>query len=308
MPSNHLILCHPLLLLPSIFPSIRVFSKESVLCMRWPKYWNFSFNWFPVVRTGWISLQSKGLSSLLKYHSSKALILQHSAVSIVQFSHPYVTTGKTIALTRWTFVDKVMSLLFNMLPRLVITFLPRSKCFLISWLQSPSAVIWETIKIKPATVSTSICHEVMGPDAMILASECWVLSQLFHGWYSSGIWLIFQPVPCIHLIPSSSWALFYQLFLYSSASLTSLVPYSSSSLYTLAQIWNWILIWFPHWNKSRKIISNFPKAKYYSYISNPIFLGLALPLDPGDDFSLKVSHFFLWCIFLVFSFLKWPFF
>ena len=139
-------------------------------------------DWFPVVRTGWISLQSKGLSSLLKHHSSKVLILQHSAVFIVQLSHPYVTTGKTIAVTRWTFVDKVMSLLFNMLPRLVITFLPRNKCFLISWLQSPSAVIWEPIKIKPATVSTvstSICHEVMGPDAMILVSECWVLSQLF---------------------------------------------------------------------------------------------------------------------------------
>ena len=120
-------------------------------------------------------MQSKGLSSLLKHHSSKALILQHSAVFIVQCSHPYVITGKTIALTRWTFVDKVMSLLFNMLPRLVITFLPRSKCFLISWLQSPSAVIWEPIKIKQATVSivsTSICHKVMGPDAMILVSEC----------------------------------------------------------------------------------------------------------------------------------------
>ena len=120
-------------------------------------------------------MQSKGLSSLLKHHSSKVLILQHSAVFIVQLSHPYVTTGKTIALTRWTFVDKVMSLLFNMLPRLVITFLPRSKCILISWLQSPSAVIWEPIKIKQATVSTvstSICHEVMGPDAMILVSEC----------------------------------------------------------------------------------------------------------------------------------------
>ena len=144
-----------------------------------------------------------------------------------------------------------MSLLFNMLSRLVITFLPRSKCFLISWLQSPSAVIWEPIKIKQATVSivsTSICHKVMGPDAMILVSECWVLRQLFHEWYSSCIQLIFQPVPCIYLIPSSSWALFYQLFLYSSASLTSLVPYSWSSLYTLAQIWNWILIWFPHWN------------------------------------------------------------
>ena len=155
MPSNHLILCRPLLLLPSIFPSIRVFS-ESVLLIRWPKYWNFSFNISPSnehpglisFRMDWLDLlEVQGtLKSLLQQHSSKASILQHSALFIVQLSHPYMTTGKTIALTRWTFVGIVMSLFFNMLSRLVITFLPRSKRLLISWLQSPSAVILEPRK------------------------------------------------------------------------------------------------------------------------------------------------------------------
>ena len=156
MPSNHLILCCPLLLLPSIFPSIRTFSNESVLCIRWPKYWNFSFNIRPSnehpelisFRMDWLDLLAvQGtLKSLLQHHSSKASILRHSAFFIVQLSHPYMTTRKTIALTRRTFVDKIMSLLFNMLSRLVITFLPRSKCLLISWLQSPSAVILEPKK------------------------------------------------------------------------------------------------------------------------------------------------------------------
>ena len=164
MPSNHLILCHPLLLLPSIFPSIRVFSNESALCIRWPKYWSFSFNISPInehprlisFRMDWLDLLAvQGtLKSLLQPHSSKASILWLSAFFTVQLSHPYMTTGKTIALTRWTFVDKVMSLLLNMLSRLVVTFLPRSKRLLISWLQSPSAVILEPRKIKPATVST----------------------------------------------------------------------------------------------------------------------------------------------------------
>ena len=147
MPSNHLILCHPLLLLPSIFPSIRVFSNESILHIRWPKYWSFSFSISPSneysglisFRTDWLDLLAvQGtLKSLLQHHSSKALILQSSAFFTVQLSQPYMTAGKTIALTRWTFVDKVMSLLFNMLSRLVITFLPRSNCLLISWLQFP---------------------------------------------------------------------------------------------------------------------------------------------------------------------------
>ena len=153
MPSNHLILCCPLLLLPPIPPSIRVFSNESTVRMRWPKYWNFSFSISPSnehpglisFRMDWLDLLAvQGtLKSLLQYHSSKASMLWHSAFFTVQFSNPYMTTGKTIALTRWTFVGKVMSLLLNMLSRLVITFLPRSKRLLISWLQSPSAVILE---------------------------------------------------------------------------------------------------------------------------------------------------------------------
>ena len=174
MPSNHLILCCHLLLPPSIFPSIRVFSNELVLRIRWPKYWSFSFNISPSneysglisFRMDWLDLLAvQGtLKSLLQHHSSKASILQHSVFFTVQLSHPYMTTEKTIALTRWTFVGKVMSLLFNMLSRLVIAFLPSSKHHLISWLQSPSAMILEPRKIKSVTVSIvslSICHEVM---------------------------------------------------------------------------------------------------------------------------------------------------
>ena len=140
MPSNHLILCYPLLLPPSILPSIKVFSNESVLCIRWPKCWSFSFNINPSglisFRMDWLDLLAvQGtLKSFLQHHSSKASILQYSAFFIVQLSHPYMTTGKTIALTRRTLVSKVMSLLLNMLSRLVITFLPRSKFLLISWL------------------------------------------------------------------------------------------------------------------------------------------------------------------------------
>ena len=156
IPSNHLILCRPLLLLPSIFPTIRVFSNDSVLCIRWPKYWSFSFNISPSnehsglisLRMDWLDLLAvQGtLKSLPQHHSSKASILRHSAFFRVQLSHPYMTTGKTIALTRRTFVGKVMSLLFHMLSRLVIDFRPRSKCPLISWLQSSSAVILESPK------------------------------------------------------------------------------------------------------------------------------------------------------------------
>ena len=162
-PCNHLIFCHPLLLLPSIFPIIRVFSNESALHIRWPKYWSFSFNISPsnehpglIFRMDWLDLLAvQGtLKGLLQHHSSKASVLRWSAFFIVQLSHPYMTTGKTIALTRWTFVGKVMSLLFNMLSRLVIIFLLRSKRLLISWLQSPSAVILEPRKIKSTTVST----------------------------------------------------------------------------------------------------------------------------------------------------------
>ena len=164
MPSDHLILCRPLLLLPPIPPSIRVFSSESALCIRWPKYWSFSLNISPSnehpglisFRMDWLNfLAIQGtLKNLLQHHSSKASVLWCSVFPVVKLSRPYMTTGKTIALTRRTFVGKVMSLLFNMLSRLVITFLPRSKRLLISWLQSPSAVILEPRKIKSATVST----------------------------------------------------------------------------------------------------------------------------------------------------------
>ena len=180
MPSSHLILGRSLLLLPPIPPSIRVFSNESALCMRWSNYWSFSFSIIPSkeipglisFRMDWLDLLAvQGtLKSLLQHHRSKASLLWCSSIFMVQLSYPYMTIGKTIALTRETFVGKVMSLLFNVLSRLVITFLPRSKCLLISWLQSPSAVILEPKKKKSATVSIvspSICHEVMGLDAMI---------------------------------------------------------------------------------------------------------------------------------------------
>ena len=193
MPFKHLILCHPLLLLPSVFPSIRVFSSESVLHIRWPKYWNFSFSINPSneysglisFRMDWLDLLAvlETLNSLLQYHDSKASILWHSAFFIVQLSHPYMTTGKTIALTRWTFVSKIMSLLFNMLSLLVMAFLPRSKHLLIDWLQWPSAVILEPNKIKSATVAiVSHLSAMKWRDQMpwSLFFECWVLSQLFH--------------------------------------------------------------------------------------------------------------------------------
>ena len=180
MPSHHLILCCPFLFLPPVFPSIRVFSNESALRIRWPKYWSFSFNISPSnehsglisFRMDWLDLLAvQGtLKSLLQHHSSKASILWRSAFFIVQLSHSYMTTGKTIALTRWTFVGKVMSLLFNMLSRLVITFLPRSKPLLISWLShhlhsfgSPKNKVSHCFHCFPIYF-----HEVMGPDAMIL--------------------------------------------------------------------------------------------------------------------------------------------
>ena len=181
MPSNHLILCCPLFLLPSIFPSIRDFSNESALHNRWPKYWSLSFNislfneysGLISFRMDWLDIHAvqETLKSFLQHHSSNASIPQHSAFFRVQLSHAYMTIGKTIALTRWTFVGKGMALLFNMLSRFVIAFLPRSKCLLISWLQSPFAVILEPKKIRSLTVSIvnpSICLEVMRLDAMIL--------------------------------------------------------------------------------------------------------------------------------------------
>ena len=180
MPSNQLIFCCPLLFLPSIFPIIRGFSSESALYIRWSKYWTFSFNITPskeipglisfrIDRFDLLALQ-RTLNSLLQHHSLKASILCCSAIFMVQLSHPYMTTGKTIALTRWAFVSKVISQLLNVLCMFIIAFLPRSKCLLVLWLQSLFSVILETKKIKSDTVSTfspSICHEVMGPNAMI---------------------------------------------------------------------------------------------------------------------------------------------
>ena len=186
MPSNQLILPCPLLLLPSISPRIRVFSNESVLHNRWPKYWSFSFSISPsseysgliFFTMDWFDLLAvQGtLKSLLQHHSSKASNVHYLAFFIVQLSNPFMTTGKTIALTRWTFVDKVISLYFNMLSMLAIAFLPRSKCLLISSVQSPSAVIFgaQENKVTVSIVSPSICHEVMGLDAMILVF--WMLS------------------------------------------------------------------------------------------------------------------------------------
>ena len=218
MPSNHHILCHPLLLLPSILPSIRVYSNESVLHIRWPNYWSFNFNISPsnehpgltTFRMDWLDLLAvQGtLKSLLQHWSSKASILLCSAFLIVQLLHPYMTTGKTIALTRWTCVGKVMSLLFHMLSRLVITFLPKSKRLLISCLQSPSAVLLEPPKIRFLTisiVSLSICCEVMRPDCHDLSFlNVELLTQLFHSCLSlssrgSLVLLHFLPKGWCHL-------------------------------------------------------------------------------------------------------------
>ena len=183
MPSNHLILPHPLLLLPSVFPSIRVFSNESVLHIKWPKYWSFSFNISPSnehpglisFRMDWLDLLAvQGtLKSLLQHYSSKASILWRSAFLIVQLLHPYLTAGKTIALTRWTFVGKVMSLLFNTLSRLVITFLPRSKRLLISWLQSPSAVILELHQFAVNLFLSIVCLRV-NPHCVLLMDSLFI--------------------------------------------------------------------------------------------------------------------------------------
>ena len=195
MPSNHFILYRPLLL-PSIFPSIRIFSKELAFRISWSKYWSFSFRISPSseysglisFRIDWFDLAVQGtLKSLLQHHSLKAWILRRSTFFKVQLSHPYMTTGKTIVLTVWTLVSKVISLLFNILSRFVIVSLPRSRHLLISWQQSPSTVILEAKKIKFVTVSIvspSICHEVMGPDAMILVFWMLSLSQLFHTFLS----------------------------------------------------------------------------------------------------------------------------
>ena len=239
MPSNHLILCRPFLLLISISPNIRVFSNESVLCIRWPMYWSFSSasvlpiniqDWFSVGWTGGIFFQSKGLTTpQFKSISSSVLSLL-----TVQLSHSYMTTEKTIALTRWTFVGKIMSLLFNMLSRLVITFLTRSKHLLVSWLHSLSAVLLEPPKRKSATVFTvppSICHELMGSDAMILVF--WMLifkpTLSFSSFtFNKKVLLHFLPKEWCHL---HIWGYWY----FSQQSLFQLVlhPAQRFSWYTL---------------------------------------------------------------------------
>ena len=224
MPSKHLILCRPLLLLPSIFPSIRVFSKESVLCIRWPKYWRFSFSISPsdelsgliFFRMDWLDLLTiQGtLKSLLWHHSSKASVLRHSAFFIVQLSHSYMTIGETIALTTWTFVGKIMSLIFHMLSRLVMAFLSRSKSLLLSWLQSPSAVILEPEKRKSALFQ---CIPVYLPWMMPWSSffEGWSLSQLFHSPFSLSsrgclVPLLFLPLEWCHLHIWGYWYFSWQ--------------------------------------------------------------------------------------------------
>ena len=248
LTSNYLILCHPLLLLPSILPNIRVFPNESVLHIRWPKYWSFIHNISPSneysglmsFRIDWSDhLVVQGTpQSLLQHHSSKASILQLSAFFIVQLSHTYMTTGKTIALTRWTSVGKVMSLLFNMLSRLVIAFLPRRKHLLISWLQSPSAVIFEPKKIKflsVSIVSPSIGHKVMGLDAMIFVF--WMLN--------------FKPIFSL-----SSFTFIKRLF--SSPSLSALRVVSSAYLRLLTfllAIWILLLKVKWKWEWSHSIVS-----------------------------------------------------
>ena len=245
MPSNHLIICHPPLPLPSIFPSIRVFSSESVLHIRWPKYWSFSFNISPSnqhsglisFRMDWLDLLAvQGervhgtLKSLLQHHSSKASILHCSAFFIAWLSHPYVTNGKIIALTRQTFVGKVMSLLFNMLSRLVITFLPRSKHLLISWLQSPSAVILEPKKIGKTLCKPGGCVSAHCPAA------CFGFASLGSWCKPTGAWVgecqqthldmgILVISACImHMLPLVHWKISL-FFLISLCGRFSLLPF-----------------------------------------------------------------------------------
>jgi len=306
MPSSHLLLCRPLLLLPPIPPSIRVFSNESILCIRRPKYWSFSFSIIPSkehpalisFRMDWLDLLAvQGiLKSLLQHHSSKASILQCSAFFIVQLSHPYMTTGKTIALTRWTFVGKVMSLLMNMLSRLGITFLPRSKHLLISWLQSPSAVILKPPKIKSGIVSTispSISHEVMGPDAMIFIF--WMLS--FRPTFSLSSFTFIKRLYSSSSLSAmrvmSSAYLRLLIFL-----LAMLIPACASSspaflkmysAYKLNKQGDNIQPWripFPIWNQSVVPCPVLTVASWPAY---------RLVRWSGIPISFRIFHTFLWC-------------
>ena len=270
MPSNHLILCHPLLLLLSIVPIIRVFSNESVLHIRWPKYWRFSFSICPSSECSalisftidWFDLLAvQGtLKSLLQHQRSKASILWCSAFFIVQLPHPYMTTRKTIALTKWTFVDKVMSLLFNKLSRFVIAFLPRNKHLLISWLQSPSAEILEPKQINSVSVSivsTSICHWVMGLDAMILIFWMLSIKPAFSLFSFTLIKKLFSSSSLSALKVVSSAYLRLLLFLLAvlipACVSSSLAFHMTSSAYKLNKQGDNIQRWltsFPIWNQS----------------------------------------------------------
>ena len=309
MQSNHLILCCPLLLLPSIFPSIRVFSNESALCNRWAKYWSFSFsispsNEYPGLisfRMDWLNLLAvQGtIKSLLQHHGSKASILWCSAFCIVQLSHPYMTTGKTIALTKRIFIGKVMSLLFHMMSRLVVTFLPSSKRLLISWLQSPSAVILEPRKIKSATVSTvspSICHEVIGPDAMILVF--WMLSSKPTFSLSSFTFIkrLFSSfsLSAIRVVSSA----YLRLFIFLSAILIPACAFSSPAFLTMyssyklnkqgdnMQPWHTP---FPIWNQSVVL------CPVLTVASRPEYRFLKRQVRwPGIPISFRIFHSLLW--------------
>ena len=247
MPSNYLILCCPLFLLPSIFPSIRVFSSESVLHIRWPKYWSFSFSISPssecsgliAFRIGWFDLAVQGtLKSLLQNHSSKVSILQCSAFFMVQLSHPSMMTRETITLTRWNFVTKVISLLSIMLSRLITAFLSRSKLLLISRLQSQSAIILEHKKIKSVTVSIvspSICHAVMGLDAMTFVF--WLLSfkptfslspfTFIKRLFSSSLLSAIRVVSSAYLRSLISWQSWFQVLLHPAQHFTWCTLYIS---------------------------------------------------------------------------------
>ena len=300
--------CYPLLLLPSILPSIRVFSNESTLSIRWPKNWSFSFNISPFneysglisFRMDWLDLlEVQGtLKSLLWHHSSKASILRHSAFFMVQLSHAYMTTGKTIALTRQTFVDKVMSLLFNILSRLVIAFLPRSKCLLISRLQSPSAVILEPQKIKSDTVcivSLSIFHEVMGLKAMIFVF--WMLSFQPAFSLSSFTFIkrLFSSLLSATRVVSSAYLrllIFLPAILIPVCTSSSLAFYMIYSAYKLNKQGDNIRLWCtpsPIWNQS------IVPCPVLNVVSWPAYRCLRRQgRKSGTPISWIISHSLLW--------------
>ena len=310
MPSNHLILCHPLLLPPSIFPRIRVFSNESTLRMRWPEYWSFSFSISPSnehpglisFRMDWLALLAVQvtLKSLLQHYSSRASILWHWGFFMFQLLHPYLTTGKTIAWTRRTFVSKVVSLLFNLLSTLVIAFPPRSQHLLISWLQSPSAVILEPKKIESVTVpiaSPSIYHEVIGLDVMlfifwmltfkpsILLSSFTIIKRLFRSSFSVIRMISFAYLRLLIFLPAiliPAWA---------SSSLTFHMMYSAYKLNKQGEnIQSWHTP-FPIWNQSvvQCLVLTVVSWLAYRFLRRQVRWS-------GISISLRIFHSFLWSI------------